>query len=247
MNEWLRNTARSYLALSYIWTRLFPVPLPDRFRKVICSDSMTVGSGLMARPHVDLCESGSFAVGAAVEAPTTSHPQGSGSQLVIGWSKSNNTAYSNSLFVLWHRGVYPAPQRHGSLLWAVARSRSGGQGTAARSHPHCCPLNTLGERKAGTILSHERAVHLERAAGVFWLAVFFVRLTFPYHLLKTILPSVYLHSYKCFYANRHGAALLHRHRLRTFCTETHKSKSVNIPVLHISREAIFFPLGVTTL
>lgn len=61
-------------------------------------------------------------------------------------------AYSSSLFVLWHHGVYPAPQRHGSLLWAVAQSHGGGQGMAAYWHPHSCPLNTLGERKAGSLL-----------------------------------------------------------------------------------------------
>lgn len=87
---------------------------------------------------------------AAAAAPNTSHPQGSGSQLVIGGSRSKHIPVS--LFVLWHRGVYPAPQRHSSLLWAVARSHGGGQGMAAYWHPHCCPLNTLGERKGGSLL-----------------------------------------------------------------------------------------------
>ncbi len=70
------------------------------------------------------------------------------------WRKQvKQRAYSSSLFVLWHHGVYPAPQRQGSLLWAVAGSHGGGQGMAAHWHPHCCPLNTLGERKAGSLLS----------------------------------------------------------------------------------------------
>lgn len=111
-------------------------------------------------------------------------------EVVLWWEQVKQQAYSSSLFVLWHCGVYSAPQRHGSELRAVARSHGGGQGTAAYWHPRCCPLNTLGERKAGSLLgwhyfflSHESAAHSQREAGVFCLAAFFVCLTVWCHLV----------------------------------------------------------------
>lgn len=50
----------------------------------------------------------------------------------------------------------------------------------------------LGVYLAGTILS---AALLQRVVGIFWLAAFFVCLTFSYHLLRSILLIIDLYSY----------------------------------------------------
>lgn len=181
MNEWLRNTASTYLALSYIRTRQFPVPFPDTFRKVLGSKSMTA-----SRAH---CEASGWSVwkrSFTMGAVSSHHFTPTGKWFSTGYWREQvkQQAYSSSLFVLWHRGVYPAPQRHGSLLWAVARSHGGGRGTAAYWHPRCCPLNTLGERKAGSLLGwHESAAHLQWAAGIFRLAAFFVLYVWHFHII----------------------------------------------------------------
>lgn len=61
-------------------------------------------------------------------------------------------------------------------MWAVARSHGGGQGTAAHWHPPGCPLHTLGEGKAGSLLgcrlpqSRERSLLQEGSThAVCWL------------------------------------------------------------------------------
>lgn len=56
--------------------------------------------------------------------------------------------YSSGVFVLRGRGVYTSPQRHGSLLWAVAGSHGGGQGTDAYQHP---PAALFAHRQKGML------------------------------------------------------------------------------------------------
>lgn len=65
--------------------------------------------------------------------------------------------YSSGVFVLCGRGVYTSPQRHDSLLWAVAGSHGGGQGTDTYWHPPHCPLHTQGEGNAGSFLLNSSA------------------------------------------------------------------------------------------
>lgn len=145
----------------------------------------------------------SFTMGATAVAPTTSHPQGSGSQLVIGGSKSNNKhipvvcLYFNTMVFTQHlRGTAAC-----CGLWLGAMVVD-----SAWLHTgiHTAALLTLwvrgrlGVYLAGTILSYESAAHLQRAASIFWLAAFFVFLTFSYRLLMSVLPIIYLYAYKCF-------------------------------------------------
>lgn len=93
--------------------------------------------------------------------------------------------YSSSVFVLWHHGVYPAPQRHDSLLWAVAQSHGGGQSMAPCWHPHCCPLSSLSERKPESSFGWHSIwiMRLQKAMGILWfLFLVFSSLTlFSFH------------------------------------------------------------------
>lgn len=192
MNEWLRNTARSYLALSYIRSKQFPVPFPDRFRKVLSSKLMTVGRGSLRGVRlisvkVELHYGCCYCYSSHHFTPT-------GKWFSTGYWREQvkQQAYSSSLFVLWHRGVYPAPQRHGSLLWAVARSHGGGQGMAAYWHPRCCPLNTLGERKAGSLLGWHYFESWERSLIYWEQQAYFGRLlslcVWCFHILGVSFP-----------------------------------------------------------
>lgn len=198
MNEWLRNTASSYLALSYNRTRQFPVSFQTDFEK--CSVvsrwqwiRLITRLQVKVELHCGCCSCSSCHFTPTVKWFSTGY----------WWGQVKQQAYSSSLFVLWLHDVYPAPQRHGSLLWAVAWSHGGGQGLAAYWHPRCCPLNTLGERKAGSLLgwhcfeSWESSSFTEGSrSGIFWLAAFFVRLTFSYRLLRSILLFIYIYAYK---------------------------------------------------
>lgn len=133
-------------------------------------------------------------MGAAAEAPTTSHPQESGSQLVIGGSKSNNKhipvvclCFDTMVFTQHLRGMAACC---GLWLEAMVVDRAW-----LHTGTHTAALLTLwvrgrlGVYLAGTILSHESAAHLQKATGIFWLA-------FSYHLLMSLRLIMYLSVYK---------------------------------------------------
>lgn len=109
-------------------------------------------------------------MGAAAAALTTSHPQGSGSQLVIGGSKSNNKhipvvclCFDTVVFTQHLRGTAAC-----CGLWpgAMAVDRAW-----LHTGIHTAALLTLWVRGrlgvyfAGTAFNHESAAHLQRAAG----------------------------------------------------------------------------------
>lgn len=118
------------------------------------------------------------ATATAALAPTTSHPQGSGSQLVIGGSKSNNKhipvvclCFDTMVFTQHLRGTAACC---GLWLRAMVVDRAW-----LHTGIHTPALLTLwvrgrlGVYLAGNILSHESAAHLQRTAGIFWLSLRF--------------------------------------------------------------------------
>lgn len=128
----------------------------------------------------------SLSVSVAGVAPTTSHPQGSGSQLVIGGSNLNNKhipvvylCFDTMVFTQHLRGMTACC---GLWLRAMVVDRAW-----LHTGIHTAALFAvwvrvrLGVYLAGTNLSHETAVHLQRAVGIFWLAAFLVFLMFSYH------------------------------------------------------------------
>lgn len=126
-------------------------------------------------------------MGAAAVAPTTSHPHGSGSQLVIGGSKSNNK-YIPAVCLCFETIVFTHHLRGtaaccGLWLRAMVVDRAWlHTGTHPAALLTLWVRGRLGFYLAPTFSSHKSAAHLQRAADKFWLAAFFAFLTFSYHI-----------------------------------------------------------------